>query len=250
MKEEDRQRIIRQKLVGMEQTAGRRGGVPIPTGFSELDTALGGGLPRGSIVEIFGPASSGKSTLALQIAHRTMEAGGAAAWIDAEHVFDPAQASRLGSALERMPIARPDSAEQAIEIARTLVSSGGLDLLAIDSAAALAPRLELETGIGEGGAGLQSRVLAWGLRKLASAASRADAVVLVLNQTRARGETPADGETSAGGAPLKLYAAVRIALNAPRGRTVRFRILKNKAGAAFQEGKLHWESGWKFTESP
>src|SRR5579863_5720164 len=149
MQEQDRQRIIRQKLVRLEPSAGRRAGPAIPTGLTALDTALGtGGLPRGCIVEIFGPSSSGKSTLALQIAAHAMAAGGGAAWIDAEHVFDPAQAAQLGIAVERLPLVRPDSAEQALEIARRLVSSGALDLLVIDSAAALVPHLELELGLG------------------------------------------------------------------------------------------------------
>ncbi len=130
-------------------------------------------------------------------------------------------------------MAQPDSAEQALEIARQLVESGALELLVIDSAAALVPRLELATGLGDSGPGLQSRVLASGLRKLSIAATRAGAVVLILNQTRGRAD---DGETSAGGPPLKLYAAVRIALDAPRRASLGFRILKNKAAEAFADG--------------
>lgn len=250
MTERERQRIIRQKLVRLGQFAAGRAAPVIPTGFPALDDALGtGGLPRGRIVEIFGPASSGKSTLASQILAHAMEAGASAAWIDAEHVFDPAQAARLGVPVERLLLARPDSAEQALEMARRLVESGALDLLAIDSAAALAPRLELEIALGEGGAGLHSRVLASGLRKLASAVARWGAVALVLNQTRARAEAgPGEGEVSAGGPPLKLYAAVRIALDAARASEVRFRLLKNKAGEPFREGRLRWENGWRFTE--
>jgi recombination protein RecA len=251
MEEQDRQRIIRQKLVRMEQSAGRRAGPSISTGFVALDQALGiGGLPRGSIVEIYGPSSSGKSTLAMQIVAHAMDEEASAAWIDAEHVFDPAQAERLGIAVERMPLARPDSAEQALEIARQLVSSGALDLLVIDSAAALVPRLELETGLGEAGHGLHSRVLASGLRRLSVAVMRSDAVALVINQTRSRTGASSDEESSAGGPPLKLHAAVRIALDAARGNQVPFRILKNKASSAFTEGKLRWENGWKFAESP
>jgi recombination protein RecA len=250
MKEEDRQRIIRQKLVRMEES-GNRPARTITTGFPSLDRALGGsGLSRGTIVEIFGPASSGKTTLALQIVSHAMAKGGSAAWIDAEHVFDPAQALRLGVPVERVPIARPDSAEQALEIARQLAGSGVLDLLVIDSAAALVPQLELETGLGENSPGLQSRVLASGLRRLAATAARAGTVILVLNQTRGRAGAPADDEVSAGGPPLKLYAAVRIVLDPAHGNRVRFRMLKNKGGAAFVEGKLRWEGGSKFAECP
>jgi recombination protein RecA len=252
MKEQERQRIIRQKLVRMEQTAGGHDASVIPTGFPALDAALGiGGFPRGRIVELFGPASSGKTTLALQVIAHAMEDGASAAWIDAEHVFDAAQAARLGVAVERMPLARPDTAEQALEMARRLAASGALDLLVIDSAAALVPRLELETGLGDSGPGLHSRVLASGLRRLAGAAARSGSVALILNQTRARGGAGVGGgEASAGGPPLKLYAAVRIELDAARGSQVRFHILKNKAAEAFMEGKLRWENGWRFAESP
>jgi recombination protein RecA len=251
MTEQERQRIIRQKLVRMEQAAGKLAPA-FPTGFPVLDHALGvGGFPRGRIVEIFGPSSSGKTTLALQAIAHGMESGAAAAWIDAEHVFDAARAARLGVAVERLPLARPDTAEQALEMARRLAESGALDLLVIDSAAALLPRLELETGLGDSGPGLHSRVLASGLRRLATAAARTGTVVLVLNQTRSRtGVAAGDTEASAGGPPLKLYAGVRIELEAARANHVRFRILKNKAGKAFTEGNLRWESGWRFAESP
>ena len=250
MKEQERQRIIRQKLVRLE-AAPTLFSSALPTGFAALDEALAiGGLPRGRIVELFGPSSSGKSTLAMQTIAHLMRRGMTAAWNDVEHVFDPAQAAKLGIPVEQLPVAEPDSAEEALEIARQLAASGALDLLAIDSAAALVPRLELETAIGESGHGLHSRVLASGLRRLASTAKQSNTVVLVLNQTRGRGDGGrGDEEISAGGPPLKLYAAVRIGLDAARGHHVRFRILKNKSGNAFQEGKLRWESGWRFSES-
>lgn len=247
MKEQDRQRIIRQKLVRMERAGGRTA-QPLPTGFAVLDQALGiGGLPRGRIVEIFGPPSSGKSTLAEMIVAHNMEAGASAAWLDAEHVFDPAQAAQLGIPVERLVVSQPDTAEQALEIARRLVESAALDLLVIDSAAALVPRLERATGIGDGGQGLHTRVLASGLRKLSAAAARAGAIVLVLNQSRGGAE---EGERSAGGPPLKLYSAVRIVLDSSSAHQVRFRILKNKSGEAYTEGTLRWKSGWMLTESP
>lgn len=244
MKEEDRQRIIRQKLVRLDAAPKLFPAAAVPTGFPSLDTALGvGGLPRGRIVELFGPASSGKSTLALQIVAYLMRNGMSAAWIDAEHVLDGAQLAKFEIPAERLPVARPETAEEAMEVARQLALSRALDLIAIDSAAALLPRIELETGLGESGPSLQSRVLAWGLRRLAAAARQSDTVILVLNQTRGN-----EDEMTAGGPPLKLHAAVRIGLDAARGSRVRFRILKNKAGEAFREGALRWENGWRFTE--
>lgn len=248
MKEEDRQRTIRLKLARQEVQPR----AVIPTGFPPLDAALGvGGLPRGRLIEIFGPASCGKTTLVLQIAARLQQTGAAAGWIDADHTFDPAYGAALGVAVERLPIVQPDSAEQAMEIARTLVLSGALDLLAIDSAAALVPKLELESGLGESGPGLHSRVLAAGLRRMAASAAKTGTCVVFLNQIRTRmGPAGEDAETSAGGPPLKLYAAVRIALSQVAGRRVRFRILKNKPAGAFAEGYLTWNRGPGFAETP
>jgi recombination protein RecA len=185
MTEQERQRIIRQKLVRLEKPPVPFGAFHIATGLAALDAALGGGFPRGRIVEIFGAESTGKTTLALQAAAHAIEAGSAAAWIDAEHVFDPTQAARLGVPVERLLLAQPDSAEQALEMARRLLESHALDLLVIDSAAALVPSVERETGLGEGSHTLHSRVLASGLRKLSAIAARSGAVVLALNQTRA-----------------------------------------------------------------
>jgi recombination protein RecA len=248
MKEEDRQRTIRLKLARQEI----QHRPVIPTGFPSLDGALGvGGLPRGRIVELFGPPSCGKTTLALQIAARLQRNGGTAAWVDAEHVFDPAYAASLGVAIERLPLVEPDSAEQALEIARTLAVSAAVDLLVIDSAAALVPTLELEAGLGESGRGLQSRVLASGLRRLSLAVAKTATSVIFLNQLRTRlGTTGEDAETSAGGAPLKLYAAVRIVLYRGTGGRVRFRMLKNKAAGAFSDGELEWIPGSGFAETP
>jgi len=248
MKEEDRQRTIRLKLARQEiqQRAA------IPTGFPSLDAALGvGGLPRGRIVELFGPPSCGKTTLALQIAARLQRNGPTAAWIDAEHVFDPAYGASLGVAIDRMPVVEPDSAEQALEAAHTLAVSAAVDLLVIDSAAALVPRLELESALGESGHGLQSRVLASGLRRLSLAVAKTATSVVFLNQLRTRmGPAGEDAETSAGGAPLKLYAAVRIVLYRGTSGRVRFRVLKNKTAEAFSEGDLEWKPGSGFVETP
>ena len=247
MKEEDRQRTIRLKLARQEiqQRAA------IPTGFPSLDHALGvGGLPRGRIVELFGPPSCGKTTLALRIAARLQRDGATAAWIDAEHVFDPAYAVSLGVDVARLPVVQPDSAEQALEIARTLAVSGALDLIVVDSAAALVPKLELAAGLGESGPGLQSRVLASGLRGLSAAVRKAGTSLVFLNQLRTRrGPAGEDVETSAGGAPLKLYAAVRIVLSREIAGRVRFRIVKNQPAGAFSEGELEWKPGSGLAET-
>jgi len=247
-RELERRRTIRVQLSGMEALA-RGGASSLPTGFAALDTALGvGGLPRGRIVEIFGPASCGKSAVALQIIAEVQRAGGAAAWIDAERAFDAAFAAQLGVDVAGLAVAVPDSAEEALEMARRFAASGAVDVVAIDSAAALVPRLETEAGIGNTGAGLQGRVLGAELRRLALVAWRTQVCMLFLNQTRARPAAAGEGETSAGGPALKLHAAVRIALSAA-GRRVRFRILKNKLAAPFVGGELEWRPGLGFTTS-
>jgi recombination protein RecA len=245
MQEQDRQRAIRLRLAGMPGEAA----AVLPTGFAALDRALGGGLPRGRIVELFGP-TSGKTTLALQVVAR-VQRGGSAAWIDADRTFDPTYAARLGVALAGLPVVRPESTEQALEIACRLAGSGGLDLLVIDSAAALVPRAELAAAIGESGPGIHSRVLASGLRRLALAAARAGATALFVNQARTRLEASgARPETSAGGPPLKLYAAVRLVLAPSGAGRVRFRVLKNRAAAGASEGELEWQPGRGFVETP
>ena len=243
MTEEERQRAIRLRLARSEQ----RNRSTIATGFGVFDSALGGGLPLGAMIELFGPSSSGKTTLALQIAVTTQKNNGTAAWIDAEHVFDAPYAESLRVDVARMPLAQPESAEQALEIACKLAGSSAVDLLIVDSAAALVPQLELQSAIGESGEGLHSRVLASGLRKLAHAASASGTVVLFLNQTRSRGS---EEDASAGGPPLKLFASVRVALSAQKGEYVGFRVLKNKAAAAFREGRLRRARSGDFLESP
>jgi recombination protein RecA len=248
MKEADRQRAIQLKLARQEI----QHRAAISTGFAALDSALGGcGLPRGRIVELFGPPACGKTTLALQIAARVQRDSGTSAWIDAEHGFDPAYSASLGVANEDLPLVQPESAEQALEIARALAVSGAVDLIVIDSAAALVPRLELEAGLGESGPGLQSRVLASGLRALSGAVAKSGALLILLNQLRSRmGAADEEVETSAGGAALKLYSAVRIALNRGTGGRLRFRVVKNKASRAFSEGELEWNARSGFAETP
>lgn len=226
MTEEHRQRTIRAKLARMEPAPVDA----IPTGF--------GPLPRGSVVELFGPAGSGKTSVAFSIVAHWQNAGGAAAWVDADHTFDPVYAAHLGVAIERLPVARPESAEQAFAILTQLALSGAVELLVVDSAAALVPAMELEIALGESGPGLQNRVLASGLRKLAQALARSQATVLFLNQTRMRA---GQEEASAAGAALKLHARLRIALEAAgKAPRTRFHIVKNKAGVPFREGEVSW----------
>lgn len=228
MTEEQRQRTIRAKLARMQ-----------PTPVDCIPTGLGfGPLPRGSIVELFGPPGSGKTSVALSLVAHWQEAGGAAAWIDADHTFDAAYAAQLGVTIERLPVAQPESAEQAFAMLAQLALSGAVELLVVDSAAALVPALELQTALGESGPGLQNRVLASGLRKLARVVARSQATVVFLNQTRMRA---GQEEASAAGAALKLYAGLRIAL-ATAGRPPRthFHIVRNKAGVPFREGEVSW----------
>jgi len=242
MTEEQRQRAIRLRLTRSEQR--KRGSMP--TGFAELDAALDGGLPRSSMVEIFGPSSSGKTTLALEIVAHAQRDGATAAWIDAEHVFDAPYAATLGVRIAEMPLAQPESAEQALEITCKLAATAAVDLLVVDSAAALVPRLELDSAIADSGEGLHSRVLASGLRKLGHAVAASGAAVVFLNQTRSRA---GEEEASAGGPPLKLYAAVRLALAEQKGGYVAFRVLKNKVAAPFREGRLRRAPGGEFVKS-
>jgi len=242
MTEEQRQRAIRLRLARSEQRS--RGA--LPTGFAALDSALDGGLPRSAIVELFGPSSSGKTTLALQMVARAQQNRATAAWIDAENVFDAPYAASLGVRVPEMPLARPESAEQALEIACKLANSAAVDLLIVDSAAALVPQLELQSAIGDSGEGLHSRVLASGLRRLAHIVASSGTVALFLNQTRSRGN---EEEGSAGGPPLKLFASVRLALDSQTGEYVGFRILKNKAAAAFREGRLRRARSGEFVET-
>ena len=248
MKEQDRQRAIHRKLARAPEVS-TRGAIATP--WAELDTALGaGGLPRGRIIEIFGPSGSGKTTVALLMAACVQNSGGTAGWIDAEHAFDAAYAGSLGVSLDSLPLAQPESAEQAFEIIRQLTASGAVDLLVVDSAAALVPALELETSLGESSAGLQSRALATGLPTLARAVAKSDAVILFLNQTRSLSHSSGEAETSAGGPSLKLHAALRIALEAAGGARIRFRVVKNKSGEAFRQGELRLSSGGRRSECP
>jgi len=184
----------------------------IPTGSLALDAALGiGGVPRGRITEIFGPESSGKTTLASHIIAEAQRAGGVAAFVDVEHALDPAYAAKCGVDVENLYISQPDTGEQALEIAEALVRSGAVDVLVVDSVAALVPRAEIEGEMGDVHVGLQARLMSQALRKLVGAIKRSNAAVIFTNQLRMKiGVLYGNPETTTGGLALKFYAAVRL----------------------------------------
>jgi len=217
----------------------------IPSGSLALDLALGvGGYPRGRIVEIYGPESSGKTTLTLHAIAEAQKAGLACAFIDAEHAFDPAYAKNLGINLEDMIISQPDNGEAALEIADTLIRSGAVDLIVIDSVAALVPQVELEGGMGDNQMGLQARLMSKALRKLTSTVSKSNATVIFINQIRMKiGVMFGNPETTTGGNALKFYASVRLDIrrgNAIKdqdevlGNETKVKVVKNKVAPPFR----------------
>ena len=221
----------------------------IPTGSLALDYALGvGGVPRGRIVEIYGPESSGKTTLAMHIAAEAQKLGGEAAFIDAEHAFDPVYARNLGVDIDNLLISQPDTGEQALEIADALVRSGALDVIVIDSVAALVPRSEIEAEMGDSVVGLQARLMSQALRKLTGSISKTKCVVIFINQLREKiGVMYGNPETTTGGKALKFYASVRMDIRrvetiADKGVKVgshtRVKIVKNKVAPPFREAEF------------
>src|SRR5712692_3655745 len=184
----------------------------IPTGALSLDAALGiGGLPRGRVTEIYGPESSGKTTLALHVVAEAQQLGGIAAFIDAEHALDPIYAKKLGVNIDELLISQPDTGEQALEICDTLVRSGAVDVLVIDSVAALVPRAELEGEMGDALPGLQARLMSQALRKLTASINKSNTMVIFINQIRMKiGVMYGSPETTTGGNALKFYASVRL----------------------------------------
>ena len=184
----------------------------IPTGSMELDLALGiGGVPRGRVVEIYGPESSGKTTLALHIIAEAQKTGGIAAFIDAEHALDPGYAKKLGVDIENLIISQPDTGEQALEITESLVRSGALDVVVIDSVAALVPKAEIDGEMGDSHMGLQARLMSQALRKLAGAINKSNTTCVFINQLREKiGVMFGNPETTSGGRALKFYASVRM----------------------------------------
>jgi len=218
----------------------------IPTGSLGLDIALGvGGLPRGRVIEIYGPESSGKTTLTLHVIAEAQKKGGVCAFVDAEHALDPVYARKLGVNLEDLLISQPDTGEQALEITDTLVRSGAIDVLVIDSVAALTPRAEIEGEMGDSMPGLQARLMSQALRKLTASISRSNTMVIFINQIRMKiGVMYGSPETTSGGNALKFYASVRLDIrrigaikdrDQVVGNQTRVKVVKNKVAPPFKQ---------------
>jgi recombination protein RecA len=232
-------------IMRMGDEAPRRKVASISTGALALDLALGvGGVPKGRIVEIFGPESSGKTTLALHIIAEAQREGGLAAFIDAEHALDPTYAQAIGVDLENLYFSQPDNGEQALEIADTLVRSGALDLVVVDSVAALVPRAEIEGEMGDSHVGLQARLMSQALRKLSGSLSRSGTTAIFINQLREKiGVMFGSPETTPGGRALKFYSSVRLDIrrigalkvgNETVGNQTRVKVVKNKVAPPFK----------------
>ncbi len=221
----------------------------IPSGSIGLDVALGvGGFPRGRVIEIYGPESSGKTTLALNAVAQAQKAGGNAAFIDAEHALDVSYASKLGVNISELLISQPDTGEQALEVAETLVRSGALDIIVIDSVAALVPRAEIEGEMGDSLPGLQARLMSQALRKLTAAIAKGQTTVIFINQIRMKiGVMFGNPETTTGGNALKFYASVRLDIRKIEnlkdaqesiGSRVRVKVVKNKVAPPFKQAEF------------
>ena len=221
----------------------------IPTGALALDAALGiGGVPRGRIIEIYGPESSGKTTLSLEILAEAQAMGGVVAFIDAEHALDPGYAARLGVDIDEVLISQPDTGEDALEICDMLVRSGAIDVIVIDSVAALVPRAEIEGEIGDSSVGLQARLMSQALRKLAGSLSKSKTTCIFINQLREKiGVMFGNPETTTGGRALKFFASVRLEIRRVEsikkgtdviGNRVRVKVVKNKVAAPFRQAEF------------
>src|SRR2546427_4463374 len=221
----------------------------IPTGALSLDTALGvGGFPRGRVVEVYGPESGGKTTLALHVIAEAQKTGGQAAFIDAEHALEPSYARKLGVDVDNLLVSQPDNGEQALEIAETLIRSGGLDVVVVDSVAALVPRAELEGEMGEPQMGLQARLMSQALRKLTGIVSKSRTCLIFINQIREKiGVMFGNPETTTGGRALKFYASIRLDIRRIQsikegdrvvGSRTKVKVVKNKVAAPFREAEF------------
>jgi recombination protein RecA len=260
MNELERRKAIDQTLVQLEKQFGKGSilrlgsGAVVPvsvisTGSISIDAALGvGGVPRGRVIEIFGPESSGKTTIALQIIAQAQQTGGAAAFIDAEHALDPGYARKLGVDVENLLVSQPDCGEQALEITGALIASGAIDVVVVDSVAALVPKAELEGEMGDSHMGLQARLMSQALRKLTGGVSKTNTCLVFINQIREKiGVMFGSPETTTGGRALKFYASIRLDIRRIAaikdgdnviGNRTRVKVVKNKVAAPFREAEF------------
>lgn len=236
-------------VMKLGDSAARMNVEAIPTGSLSLDIALGvGGIPKGRIIEIYGPESSGKTTVALHMVSEVQKRGGIAGFIDAEHALDPVYAKNIGVDIDNLYISQPDNGEQALEITETMVRSGAIDIVIVDSVAALVPKAEIEGDMGDSHVGLQARLMSQALRKLTAAISRSNCIVIFINQLREKvGVMFGNPETTTGGRALKFYSSVRLdvrrieALKAGGeviGNRTRIKVVKNKVAPPFKEAEF------------